>query len=121
MSLTTIERDLSLDTLHALGSVSNLGSEVLQGDVQAYALGTFGDPGDAVTAGYFAATPGAFRMTYPFNEQAVVVQGSVTLTDVATGDVRRYGVGDSWFVTKGTEVIWKIEGGVFIKHYFAVA
>jgi uncharacterized cupin superfamily protein len=121
MSLMTIETDVALPGMHAIGSVSNLGSEVLEGDVQAYALGTHGSPGDAVTAGYFAVTPGSFRMVYPFHEQASVVQGSVTLTDVASGTSRHYRVGDSWFVTKGTEVIWKVEGGVFMKHYLAVA
>ncbi|GAB4060470.1 cupin domain-containing protein [Uliginosibacterium sediminicola] len=119
MSFTPISLTLAVQDMHAIGSVENLGSTVLSGDVQAWALGTFGAPTDPVSAGYFAASQGSFRMTYPFNEQATVVQGSVKLTDVTSGESRSYGVGDSWFVTKGTEVIWEIDSPLFMKHYFA--
>lgn len=120
MSLITIAPPRSTDDMHAIGPVTQLGSEILSGECLAYAQSTFGGPTDPVSAGYFAVTPGRFRMTYPFNEQAVVVQGSVTLTDVQTGTATRYGVGDSWFITQGTEVLWDVSGGVFIKHFFAV-
>jgi hypothetical protein len=42
------------------------------------------------------------------------------LTDIATGVATIYRTGDSWFVTKGTEVLWEIEGELCMKHYFAV-
>ena len=121
MSLIPIAPPRSIDDMHAIGPVTQLGSEILSGECLAYTLGTFGAPTDPVSAGYFAVTPGAFRMTYPFNEQAVVVQGRVTLTDVKTGIATTYEVGDCWFVTQGTEVLWDVGGEVFIKHFFAVA
>lgn len=121
MGMTPLSSPPAIDTMHAIGPVTQLGSEILAGECLAYAQGTFGGPADPVSAGYFAVTPGRFRMRYPFNEQAVVVQGSVSLTDVATGQARAYTVGDSWFVTQGTEVLWEVEGGIFIKHFFAVA
>ncbi|MDP9877443.1 putative cupin superfamily protein [Variovorax boronicumulans] len=120
MSLISIAPPRSIDDMHAIGPVTQLGSEILSGECSAYALSTFGGPTDPISAGYFAVTPGSFRMIYPFNEQAVVVQGNVTLTDVQTGTATHYGVGDSWFVTKGTEVLWEVSGSVFIKHFFAV-
>jgi hypothetical protein len=120
MSINKLSTTIALKEMHAIGPVSNLGATILSGDVQAYALGTFGGPTDPVSAGYFAATRGAFRMTYPFNEQATIVQGSVKLTDIATGVATIYRTGDSWFVTKGTEVLWEIEGELCMKHYFAV-
>lgn len=120
MSLISLGQAPGLQQMHAIGSVANLGAEVLSGDVQAYALGTFGAPTDPVSAGYFAVTPGSFRMSYPFNEQATVVQGEVTLTDTASGQSRTYRTGDSWFVTQGTEVVWQVTGDVFVKHFFAV-
>jgi uncharacterized cupin superfamily protein len=120
MSITQITTSLRQQDLHSIGSVSNLGATVEAGDVQAFVKGTFGGPTDPVSAGYFGVTHGTFRMTYPFNEQATVVQGSVKLTDVAAGTSVTYNVGDSWFATQGTEVLWEIQSDFFIKHFFAV-
>jgi uncharacterized cupin superfamily protein len=120
MSITRITTSLRQQDLHPIGSVTNLGATVEGNDVQAFALGTFGAPADPVSAGYFGLTRGTFRMTYPFNEQATVVQGSVRLTDVAAGTAVTYSVGDSWFVTQGTEVVWEIQSDFFVKHFFAV-
>lgn len=120
MSLISIAPPRSLDDMHAIGPVTQLGARILSGECLAYAHATFGAPTDPVSAGYFAVTPGSFRMTYPFNEQAVVVQGSATLTDLTTGTATRYGVGDSWFATQGTEVLWEVHDGVFVKHFLAV-
>lgn len=120
MALEKIEK-LGLQDLGLIGSVSVLGAEVIGEDVNAYAKGTFGAPTDPVSAGYFGVTKGKFKMVYPFNEQATVVAGSVTLTDDSTGHSVTYREGDSWFVTKGTVVTWDVSGELFIKHFFAVA
>lgn len=120
MSLTQLTTSLRQQDMQAIGPVTVLGATIESGDVQAYALGTFGGPTDPVSAGYFGVTRGVFRMTYPFNEQAVVVHGTVKLTDLAAGTSVTYRTGDSWFVTQGTEVLWEIESDFFIKHYFAV-
>ena len=68
----------------------------------------------------FGTTAGKFRMTYPFSEQATVVSGEVRLTDESTGQSTLYKAGDSWFVTKGTPVLWEVVSESFVKHYFAV-
>ncbi|WP_020657051.1 cupin domain-containing protein [Massilia niastensis] len=120
MSITQLSTALRQQDMHAIGPVTNLGATVESGNVEAYALGTFGAPADPVSAGYFGVTRGVFRMTYPFNEQATVVHGVVTLTDVAAGTSATYRTGDSWFVTQGTEVLWEIDSDFFIKHFFAV-
>jgi hypothetical protein len=59
-------------------------------------------------------------MVYPFNEHATVVEGSATLTDESTGETQTFVVGDSWFIKKGTPILWKIETASFTKNYFAV-
>lgn len=120
MSITRITHSIRQQDMHPIGSVANLGATVEAGGVQAFAQGTFGGPTDPVSAGYFGVTRGTFRMTYPFNEQATVVQGSVRLTDVAAGTSVTYDVGDSWFVTQGTEVLWEVQSDFFVKHFFAV-
>ncbi len=121
MSITQIDTSIRQQDLHPIGSIAGLGATVEAGDVQAFAQGTFGAPTDPVSAGYFGLSHGSFRMTYPFNEQACVVQGRARLTDVAAGTSVTYEVGDSWFVTQGSEVVWEIQSDFFIKHFLAVA
>ena len=58
-------------------------------------------------------------MTYPFSEQAVVIEGSVTFTIKDTGEKLTFNKGDSWFVEKGTVVIWDVHSDYFIKHYMS--
>lgn len=119
--MTPINKDITLNNLDCWGSVTELGSEIIEGDVTAYGKMTFGSPADPISSGYFAATKGRFRMIYPFNEHAVVVSGELILTDESNGESKHYKAGDAWFVTKGTPVTWEILTDHFTKHYFAVA
>lgn len=111
------------DTIPALdswGTVADLGSEI-EGECAALGKMVFGAPTDPVSCAYFGATRGVFRMTYPFNEHAVVVEGEVTLKNEATGESRTYGPGEGWFVEKGTPVLWTVTTDRFVKNYLAVA
>ncbi|QCW28526.1 cupin domain-containing protein [Lysobacter enzymogenes] len=121
MSMTPIERGLSIEALDPWGTVADLGSQPLEGEVRAYGRMTYGAPTDALSAGYFGATRGKFRLVYPFAEHAVVVAGEVALTDESTGTTTRYRAGDGWFVAKGTSTVWEILSDEFVKHYVAVA
>lgn len=121
MAITVIRHGITLDELDAWGSVADLGSEILEGEVKAFGKMTAGAPTDPVSAAYFGTTAGKFRMTYPFSEQATVVSGEVRLTDESTGQSTLYKAGDSWFVSKGTPVLWEVADGGFVKHYYAVA
>ncbi|MCB6184344.1 cupin domain-containing protein [Leeia sp. TBRC 13508] len=118
MALEKIQT-VALSDLVEIGSVSVLGAEVIGEDVKAFVKGTFGAPTDPVSAGYFGTSKGVFKMVYPFNEQATVVLGSVTLTDESTGQKVTYQAGDSWTVTKGTPVLWEVTTDAFIKHFLA--
>ena len=118
MAITAIRHGITLDELDAWGSVADLGSEILEGEVKAFGKMTAGAP---VSAACFGTTAGKFRMTYPFSEQATVVSGEVRLTDESTGQSTLYKAGDSWFVSKGTPVLWEVADGGFVKHYYAVA
>lgn len=86
MTITTIEQHIKLSALDAWGTVADLGSTILEGEVKAFGKMTFGAPTDPVSSAYFGATQGKFRMEYPFNEQATVVTGEVILTEEATGN-----------------------------------
>lgn len=120
MTLTTLKHNIQLSELDAWGTVADLGSEILEGKVRAFGKMTFGAPTDPVSSAYFGTTQGKFRMVYPFSEQATVVTGEVRLTDESTGQSTHYKAGDSWFVTKGTAVLWEVLSESFVKHYFAV-
>lgn len=106
--------------LSPIGSVGNLGAEVLEGDPQAGVKMVYGGPEDAVSSGIFSCTKGKFRMEYPFNEHATVLVGNVTLTNEVTGESVNYSAGDAWFIEQGTPVTWNITSTNFIKHYMAV-
>ncbi|EPG7579605.1 TPA: DUF861 domain-containing protein [Providencia rettgeri] len=108
-----------LPELLNIGSVTNLGSVVVEGDPQASVAMIHGEPTDNLTCGIFACTKGKFKMVYPFDEMATVHEGSVKLTDVQTGVTVEYHKGDTWFAAKGTEVLWEIETPRFVKHYLA--
>lgn len=90
MAITVIRHGITLDELDAWGSVADLGSEILEGEVKAFGKMTAGAPTDPVSAAYFGTTAGKFRMTYPFSEQATVVSGEVRLTDESTGQSTLY-------------------------------
>jgi uncharacterized cupin superfamily protein len=113
--------DTNIPELESWGSIANLGSEVLEGDVQCMGHMVHGAPTDPVSCAFFGVTRGKFRMTYPFDEHATVVEGSVTLTDESTGIAQTYHVGDGWFVRKGTPILWEVTSDRFVKNYLAVA
>ncbi|WP_165699605.1 cupin domain-containing protein [Chimaeribacter californicus] len=105
--------------LTAIGSVSNLGATVVEGDPQVSVAMIYGEPQDAFTCGLFASTRGAFRMTYPFTEHATMLEGEVEITNELTGESERYKVGDGWFVEQGTPTTWRVLTDHFVKHYLA--
>ncbi|PHM70636.1 cupin domain-containing protein [Xenorhabdus kozodoii] len=111
--------DKALPELMPIGSVTHLGSIVVEGDPQVSVAMIHGEPSDNLTCGIFACTKGKFNMIYPFDEMATVHEGSVKLTDVKTGVMVEYHKGDSWFAAKGSEVLWEITSERFVKHYMA--
>lgn len=114
-------RPNAVPELDSWGTVADLGSEILEGEGLCFGAMVYGTPDAPLSCGYFATVKGKFRMTYPFSEHAVVVEGSVTLTDERTGKAATYGPGDGWFVEKGTPVLWEIHSERFAKNYAAIA
>jgi uncharacterized cupin superfamily protein len=120
MSLGAIQQGVKISELEAWGKLSDLGAQILEGgEIAAFGKMTHGAPTDPVSAAYFGTTKGAFRLVYPFSEQATVVEGRVRITDESTGEARTFGAGDSWFVTKGTSTVWEVLTEDFVKHYLA--
>lgn len=119
MTITPIENGKTLSELDAWGKFSDLGAEILEGDVLAYGKMTYGAPDDPISSGYFGTTKGKFRLVYPFSEQATLIKGEIILTDETTGQSQHYKPGDSWFVTKGTSTLWEVLTDDFTKHYLS--
>ncbi|TBW59530.1 DUF861 domain-containing protein [Marinobacter halodurans] len=119
--MKSVAKNVTINDLDAWGSVADLGSEILEGKGEAFGKMTFGAPTDPVSSAYFGVSKSKFRMTYPFNEHAVVISGEVELTDENTGETTVYRAGDVWFAEKGTPVLWDVKTDNFIKHYLAVS
>ncbi|WP_295913063.1 cupin domain-containing protein [uncultured Bartonella sp.] len=109
------------DDLDSWGKITDLGATLLEGDVQASGKFVVGSPQTNISCAFFACTRGKFRMVYEYTEHAVVLEGSVNLTDEKTGKTTRYEAGDSWYVEKGTPVLWEVTTPRFVKNYIGVA
>lgn len=103
------------------GHVTDLGAELIDGEGLIFGKFVFGGPDAPLSCAYFATTKGSFRMVYPFNEHAVVVEGAITLTDERSGVTKDYAPGDAWFIEKGTPVLWVIHSERATKNYCATA
>lgn len=120
MALTPLQQGTTIKELDSWGSLTGIGGEILEGgDIQAYGKMTHGAPTDAISAGYFGTGKGKYRLVYPFNEQATILQGEVRITDESTGESNLYRTGDSWFVTKGTSTVWEVLSDGYTKHYLS--
>lgn len=111
----------NIPDLDAWGTLADLGSEVLEGEGLAFGKMVSGTPDAPLSCAFFATGKGRFRMTYPFNEHAVVVEGSATLTNERTGEAQTFAPGEAWYVEKGTPVLWEIHSDRFTKNYCAIA
>lgn len=111
----------TLPEMAEIGSITNLGSTVIDGDPQASIAMVDGAPEDSVACGIFKCTTGVFRMQYPFTEHATVLEGELKLKNIDTGEENTFGPGDSWFVAQGTNVEWHVISDHFVKHYLSVA
>lgn len=103
-----------------IGSVSNLGAEVRSGNPEAKILFKLGNPETNVAVAYFQATEGSFLVDYPFSEHGTLVDGEVTLTDEATGKSVDYKAGDSWYIAKGSRIVFDVKTPSFTKHYMSI-
>ena len=111
----------ALPDMAEIGSVTNLGSTVIEGDPQASIAMLDGSSEDAVAYGIFKCTKGVFSMQYPFTEHATILQGSLKLKNLETGEEETFGPGDSWFVAQGSKIEWHVLSDYFVKHYLSVA
>ena len=72
-----------------------------------------------------AVTPRPASATSPWealwgDEQVYVIEGTVTVTDRATGEVYKYKPGDIFSISKNNDTDWHVDGPYF-KKYFCIA
>jgi uncharacterized protein len=114
-----LKQTLDTSGMAEIGSVANLGADVLAGDPQATAKFVVGGPESVISVGVFGATEGSFRVVYPFSEHATLLSGSLTLKNETSGLEETFAPGDSWFIAQGDSIVFTVESA-FIKHYMAV-
>jgi len=61
-----------------------------------------------IMAGEFRQQPGSAILSWPFTEHAFLFEGSVEITDLATGEKATYGPGDGWIVRQGSRTLWNV-------------
>jgi uncharacterized cupin superfamily protein len=103
--------------LDAWGNPEDIGAATLDGPMQVSGKLVFGTLETPVSGGFYAASQGRYRVTYPFHEHATLLEGELRLTDETTGQSETYGPGDSWIIAKGTTVIWHILSTRILKSY----
>lgn len=99
------------------GSPENMGGVTLEGEVTIEGLTLLGTGRSRQSAGWYSASQGRFRLVYPFHEHATLMEGSLTLTNEATGESFRYSPGDSWIIPKGAPIVWEVHSSRAVKHY----
>lgn len=67
----------------------------------------------------FRSEKGQYLVEYPFSEHAIVVEGSVMITDMNTGLRQQYSIGEGWVVEKGQKVTFEVGEEGFTKVYWA--
>ncbi len=62
-----------------------------------------------VQTGVWEGAPARFEIDgYPSHELMSILSGSVTITDLDKGHAETFTAGDTFFVTKGSRIIWEI-------------
>ncbi|MBU6397155.1 MAG: DUF861 domain-containing protein [Rhodospirillales bacterium] len=107
----------AVPTLDVWGRPEDIGAETLDGPMQVSGKLLFGTLETPVSGGFYAASHGRYRVTYPFHEHATLLEGELRLTDVSTGQSETYGAGDSWIIAKGTTIIWHVLSPRILKSY----
>jgi uncharacterized cupin superfamily protein len=107
----------TIPALDAWGRPEDIGAETLDGPMQVSGKLLFGTLETPVSGGFYAASQGSYRVTYPFHEHATLLEGELRLTDASTGKSETYGPGDSWIIGKGTTIIWQVLSPRILKSY----
>ena len=112
--------DMDRVALDEWGTPEDIGAHTVDGAPRVSGKILFGTLSSTVSGGLYAATHGRYRVTYPFDEHATLLDGQLALTDEGTGQTVIYGPGDSWIIATGTTVIWDIRSDKIRKSYLAV-
>lgn len=80
-------------------------------------LDWYSDPGKTFRAGFWAATPAKYDISYEKDELCVLIEGTVRLTNTS-GEVATYTAGDTFLIPSGFRGTWENIGEV--RKFFAV-
>jgi uncharacterized cupin superfamily protein len=97
--------------------LAEIGAKVIDGSPEQSGRVDYGSMETPILSGVWECTQGSFEITYPWNEMATILEGSVTITD-ASGKSMNFGPGDSHFAVKGEKVTWNITSPKVRKCFF---
>jgi uncharacterized cupin superfamily protein len=99
-----LSQDAGIEAWHPLDEI---GAEILEGDPKQSGRVDYGSLETPLIAGVWECTQGKFKVTYPWNELATILEGKVTIT-FPDGSEHTFGPGDTHFAQKGDLVTWNI-------------
>ena len=79
--------DMARMPLDVWGRPEDIGAHTLQGPMTVSGKILFGSLDSPVSGGLYAASRGRYRVVYPFDEHATLLDGQLRLTDVAQAAV----------------------------------
>ncbi len=107
-------QDAGIEPWHPL---TEIGAEILDGNPQQSGRVDYGSLETPLIAGVWECTKGSFKATYPWNELATILEGSITIT-FPDGSEHNFGPGDTHFAQKGDTVTWRINSAKVRKSFF---
>jgi len=75
---------------------------------------------DKIMAGEYRQRAGSFDINWSFTEHSFVLEGEVTITDLATGKAVTYRPGEGWMIKAGSHTRWQVKQDGFRKSFFLV-
>jgi uncharacterized protein len=87
--------------------LATLGVSVVQGEPKGSGQVTFQTGDKLVTGGIWGCSPGAFDITFGWDEMAYLLEGELTIQQ-KTGEILSLKQGDFFFSPKGTQSRWTI-------------
>lgn len=93
-----------------------IGAKILGGQPEQSGRIDYGSMSTPIIVGVWECTRGKFEITYPWNEMATILEGSVTIT--VGGKAVTYRAGDTHFAVKGDHATWDIGEAKVRKCFF---
>ena len=110
-------QNLSQSGLEQWHPLEEIGAEILSGSPAQSGRIDYGSLETPLIVGVWECTQGSFKVSYPWNELATILEGNITIT-FPDGFAHSFGPGDTHYAQKGDTVTWTIHSDKVRKAFF---